>query len=100
MNMFSGLMKAAGRALTALREMWSGLSTGKDKRKMKSEMSKLIPQCKKQKKCVWEHCFVRLLCRDQKKNPTTDVEKDDLLEAGLGEKVVEFLSLDCTAEEF
>lgn len=34
----------------------------------------------------------------QQKIPTTDVEKDDLLEAGLGEKQIEFPSLDDTGE--
>ena len=96
----SGLMKAADRALNALRGMRSGLSVGKDKRKMKSEMHKLFPQCKKRKTCVWKHRFVCLAYRDQEKIPTTDGEKDDLLQAGLGEKAVEFSSLDCSAEEF
>ena len=36
---------------------------------------------------------------DQPKIPTTDTEKDDLLEAGLGEKVIEFPSLDASGEE-
>ena len=36
----------------------------------------------------------RLAWRDQHKIPTMDVEKDDLLEAGLREKVIEFPSLD------
>ena len=34
-----------------------------------------------------EHRFVCLACQDQYKNPTTDTDKDDLLKAGLGEKV-------------
>ena len=37
---------------------------------------------------------------DQYKIPTMDVEKDDLLQAGLGEKEVEFVSLDLDADEF
>ena len=37
---------------------------------------------------------------DQYKIPTTDVEKDDLLQAGLGEKEIKFISLDLDADEF
>ena len=52
------------------------------------------------KKCAWKHRFVCLSWRDQQKIPTTDVEKDDLLEAGLGEKLIEFPSLDTSGEQF
>ena len=34
------------------------------------------------------------------KIPTTDTDKDDLLKAGLGEKVVEFDDLDMDANDF
>lgn len=37
---------------------------------------------------------------DQEKIPTTDFDKDELLKAGLGEKVIEFSSLHTTGEEF
>ena len=43
---------------------------------------------------------VCLAWRGQQKIPTTDVKKDDLLEAGLGEKQIEFPSLDGTGETF
>ena len=36
---------------------------------------------------------------DRYKIPTTDAEKDDSLQAGLGEKEVEFTSLDLVAAE-
>ena len=49
------------------------------------------------KKSAWKH---RLAWRDQQKIPTTDVEKYDLLEAGLREKQIEFPSLDATGETF
>ena len=51
-------------------------------------------------KCAWKHRFVCLAYCDQYKVPTTDVEKDDLLRAGLGEKEVEFESLELDADEF
>ena len=93
-------MKAADRVMNALKGMRRGLKVKGEKRKLKSEIGKLFPQCKKAKKFAWKHRFVCLAYCDQHKIPTTDVEKDDLLEAGLGEKVVEFPSLDATAEEF
>ena len=49
---------------------------------------------------MWKHRFVCLAYCDQYKIPTTDVEKDDLLQAGLGEKEIEFESLDLDADEF
>ena len=36
----------------------------------------------------------------ESKRPTSSVTKDDLLKAGLGEKVIEFPILSATAEEF
>lgn len=47
-----------------------------------------------------KHRFVCLALRDQQKIPTTDVEKNNLLEAGLGEKVIEFPSLEASGEQF
>ena len=49
---------------------------------------------------MWKHRFVCLAYCDQYKIPTTDVEKDDLLQAGLGEKEIEFISLDLDADKF
>ena len=46
------------------------------------------------------HHFVCLAWRDQHKILTTGTKKDDLLEAGLGEKVIKFPSLDASGEEF
>lgn len=74
---------------------------GKRKKRLKSELaSTFASKSKKPKKCAWKHCFVCLAWRNQHKIPTTDTEKDDLLEAGLGEKVIEFSSLDASGEEF
>ena len=71
------------------------------KKRLKSEMSRVFaPKSKKVKKIAWKHRFVCLAWRDQQNIPTTDVEKDDLLEAGLGEKQIEFPSLDTTSEMF
>ena len=94
-------MNAADRALNALRGMRRGVreDSGRKKR-IKSEMSSVFSSSsKKAKKCAWKHRFVCLAWRDQQRIPTTDTEKDDLLEAGLGEKVVFFPSHEATGEE-
>ena len=44
--------------------------------------------------CVWKHRFVCLAYSDQTRITTTNLEKDELLEAGLGEKEIEFCSDD------
>ena len=63
------------------------------KKRIRSEVaSAFVSSSKKPKKCVWKHRFVCLAWRDQQKIPTTDTDKDDLLEAGLGEKLIEFPS--------
>ena len=63
------------------------------KRQAKREVKKLFnhtPCAKRKRKDLgsvqWKHKFVCLAYRDQHRIPTTDVEKDDLLQAGLGEK--------------
>lgn len=43
------------------------------------------------KKCAWKHEFIFLAYHDQRKIPTIDAEKDDLLQAGLGEKEIEII---------
>ena len=72
-----------------------------DTKKLKSKLGRsLLPSKKKQAaratKCAWKHRFV---C-DQAKIPTTDLEKDELLQAGLGEKLVEFGNIDMDGEQF
>ena len=49
---------------------------------------------------VWKHKFSCLAYRGQIRIPTTDVEKDDLLQAGLGEKEISFHDMNASAEEF
>ena len=65
-------------------------------------MSSLFTSKKRKtaKRNVWKHRFVCLAYHDQEKIPTADVEKDDLFAAGLGEKEVEFETLDMNGEEF
>lgn len=71
------------------------------RRKIKQEVSSLFGKRKKAAmKCVWKHKFVCLASRYQRRIPTTDAEKDELLMAGLGEKEIEFTDLELTAAEF
>ena len=49
---------------------------------------------------AWKHTFVSLAYRDQNRIPTTELEKDELYEAGLGTKVIEFSSVNMNAEVF
>ena len=44
--------------------------------------------------------YVCLAYRDQDRSPTTDADKDELFQAGLGEKEITFPSLDMDAAAF
>ena len=66
---------------------------------MKDEVSFLFNK-KRANGASWKHRFVCLAYRDQSKIPTTDTDKDDLLKAGLGEKMIEFNDLDIDANAF
>lgn len=97
-----GLVKAADRALNALKGMRRGMKgDGDRKKRLKSELSNAFAsKSKRPKKIMWKYRFFCLAWRNQQKIPTMDIEKDNLLEAGLGEKVVEFTSLEISGEEF
>ena len=96
------ILRSADKALAALRGMRSGLegASGNRKKRIRAEVSGLYRGKKKSKKCVWKHRFVCLSYVGEYKVPTSAVTKDDLLKAGLGEKNIEFSSLDIPAEEF
>lgn len=51
------------------------------------------------RKHVWKHRFVCLAHTDQQRIPLSDYEKDQLLEAGLGEREVEFYYQDMSFED-
>ena len=92
---FDVVLEAADKTLAALRQARTSHMHPTRKRKIKEEVNSLFKQTKKKGKGnVWKHRFVCLATRDQERIPTTDVEKDDLLKAGLGEKVIEFDDLD------
>ena len=54
----------------------------------------------KKKKGAWKHNFFCLAYVGQARIPTSESEKDDLFDAGLGEKDVEFEQLDISPDEF
>ena len=75
----------------------------KDRLGVKHAMSSLFSSSRgktSKGKLAWKHTFVCLAYRDQEHIPTTESEKDELFEAGLGAHDVEFKSLDLSAEEF
>ena len=100
-------MKAADNALSALNRIRAGIKADKrvaDRQKRaKAEMSSLFrgPPRKKMKvdskKVAWRHKFVCLAYRDQERIPTTDYDKEELFQAGLGEKEISFASIDMSA---
>ena len=97
----------AEQALGALKWMKAGLNAEKSRDKMKGKVRKMsalyFSSTNKRKKLEqpqWKHKFMCLAYRDQVKIPTTDAEKDELFEAGLGEKEVAFDSVDVGPEEF
>ena len=105
MFVVTGIVQAAGRALGALKKMRTGMNADRviHKRKMKNEMSTLFPHKKKfrlGKSVVWKHKFYCLAYTGQNRIPTTDADKEELFQAGLGEREVEFESLDMTQEDF
>jgi len=97
----------AEQALVALKWMKAGLNAEKSRDKKKGKVRKMSAlyfsstnKCKKLKQPQWKHKFMCLAYRDQVKISTTHVEKDELFEAGLGEKEVALDSVDAGPEEF
>ena len=96
--------------MTTLRRMRVNLSTsrggssgavlGKGFRSNFLRGSKKAVPSPKRPRCSWTHRFFCLSQCDQDSIPTTDREKDALLEAGLGEKKVCISDIDATADDF
>lgn len=99
----------ADEALDALKRMRAGMVADRavDRKSARKEVCNLF-QSKKKKmgttksvsKPVWRHKFVCLAYKDQSKIPACDAEKEELYQAGLGEKEIHFQSLDLSPEEF
>ena len=52
------------------------------------------------KKCAWRHKFFCLAYTVQDKSPTYEADKDELYQAGLGEKEILFEDVNISQEEF
>lgn len=104
LHSISFLYRHINKALDALRRMRAGIRadiTGK--KHTKEEVSSLFrPKkvLKLEKKPAWKHKFFCLAFKDQSRVPTSDVDKEELYLANLGEKEIEFQSLDASADEF
>ena len=90
------VLAAADRCLENLNSYKKKRGT---KRKAKEEVSSLFKRSKTTR-CAWKHKFVCLAYHDKTRIPTNDVDKDELLQAGLGEKEIMFSDVDISAEEF
>ena len=97
-NFLLGVVQAADKVLHALKGMRRSLAGDAKRKVVKNELMASF-STKKPKKNPWKHRFVCLVYYDQPKIPTTDSEKDELIKAGLGEKCIEFPSLDVDGEE-
>ena len=95
-----GVREKAAKALQALR---GSVPMARTSSNVGEEMESLFNFRKKRKvhfqsstskRCAWKHRFVCLAYTDQTRIPISDYERDQLLDASLGEKEVEFYSLD------
>ena len=88
--------------MDALKRMREGVKAkkGTERKRVKSEMSQLYKSKKTRAKCPWRHKFVCLAYTDQSKMPATEFDKDELLQAGLGEKELLFDDIEISQEEF
>ena len=101
------ILHAADKALGALNRIRAGtiaeerrmsIPKGQVKRSLKSLFKKDNKRSRHQ--IAWKHTFVCLAYKDQNRIPTTELEKDELYEAGLGTQDIEFSSINMNAEEF
>ena len=101
-----GVIQVANQALDALKRMKAGMVADKavDRKRARKEVCNLFHSKKKKvqsaSKAAWRHKFVCLAYKDQARIPASDIDKEELYQAGLGEKEICFPSLNLTPEEF
>lgn len=97
-----GIAKSTDKALDALKRMRAGMRADKSvtRKRAREEVSGLLTKKKRHVKSAWHHKFVCLAYKDQNKIPTSDAEKEDLYQAGLGERKISFDRLDISPNEF
>ena len=86
--------------MKTLRRMREGLA-GTTKKRAREEMTSLLRGKRKNTiKVAWHHKFVCLAFRNQERVPVTDYEKEELRQAGLGETLIVFDTLEMTQKQF
>ena len=98
---YKGVVHAADKAIDALRCMRAGIKAGRNKKG--PEVSSLFrgkKAARVDKKPVWKHKFFCLAYKDQERIPTSEYDKEELFQADLGEKEVEFHALDLSDKQF
>ena len=99
------VLAAADRCLEKFSKYKSSKNESKNKnikRKAKEELLNLYGKKRKHAgdKSGWKHKFVCLAYHDQIRIPTSGCDKDELLQAGLGEREIGFQNVDIDGEEF
>lgn len=103
------VIDVAEKALQSLKRVRAGMTAEKKRgekgrKRVRQQMSELFTSKKKaltsKSRPAWKHRFICLAYRDQARIPTTDAKKDELYEAGLGEKEISFDDLEMPSEEF
>ena len=104
------MFERADQVLDRLRRVRSGIRAEEfrnrsGRKRVADEMSSLFRRKKgktvsTKRSSTWTHRFVCLSRYDQSTIPTTAVEKDNLISAGLGEKKVIIEDADCNADKF
>ena len=92
-------------ALARLRKDTKGSEyNGKRKCFLREEMSSIFRKKTKntefKKRPVWKHKFFCLSDKNQVKVPTSETEKEELYQSGLGEKEIQFDSMELDAQNF
>ena len=82
--------------------MRSGEGAGKQRKRVREEMASMFhyQNPKKLKERVWRHNFFCLAIAEQQKCPSSEIEKEDLFRAGLGEKEICFDDMHISQENF
>lgn len=100
------VVKSADKALNALKRMRAGMKADNalSRKQARDEVSRAFNKKaridKMENKPAWRHKFVCLGFFGQDKMPLTDYQKEELYQAGLGEKEIVFESLNLSQQQF
>ena len=100
-------MKSADKAVNALKRTRAGMraDTTLSRKQAREEVSRVFNKRARidkvnEDKPIWCHKFVCLAYVDQDKMPMSDYDKEELYQAGLGEKEISFKSLNLSRQQF